>query len=32
MTSLCDFLYSFSAFKEPKGKIQMVGMIRRRTG
>lgn len=28
----CDSLYSFSAFKEPKGKIQMVGMIRRRTG
>lgn len=22
----------FSAFKEPKGKIQMVGMIRQRTG
>lgn len=32
MTSLRDFLYSFSAFKEPKGKIQMVGMIQRRTG
>ena len=32
MTLLCDFLYSFSAFKKPKGKIQTVGMTRQRTG